>query len=456
MAKEKKLKAVRVKKGSWKDALEQRIYKSLSKVVFGPNGLEYKTLIENIEPSVEQILAEKNSYIERRQIIMTISDRIYRTFSMFDGRPSSTLSFTDHFGKKEVQRFTSELAKYFHSLPRDYILVAQLPQLAGLDCMNLDLTTRVSAIECTEKLPGRRLSDLVKPESAIEQIFRKRATETQTRPTEMAGPGFYLKTTFRGFGSTSFDNNAVREAIDRLKQTLFLLHIEGVIEIEPHPGSFSSIESKVFIMDFISKKSEVEEVHIPESLKVFLSRLKLDCKRKAKIDGDREEYEKSSGKQHTLLGAPSEPKPYLFLDSSKCRKIVDFDNDNKNAIAFKNALVWGFDSLMNEYDPVMSFVQLSIALEAILGGDSGRVDKTALLADRCAFMIGNNRHKRSEIRKAFSDFYKVRSELVHGEKTKLDSSVSGWKHWGEWVLQSVLRRELLFCNFDPPKTADKR
>ena len=438
-----------MKVDGWRKALGAKIFNGLSKVSFGPNGLELETLIQELQPSINQILSDKGSYIERWQIIMAIADRIYRDFSIFEGRPTSILSFGEHFSEKRVKSVSQNLAEFFSSLPRSYVLVAQIPHLSGLDCTNFVLTKRISAVDCIEREPSMRLSDLGRTDSVLLRALKRREVESGKKMSESAEAGFYLRTSISGFGSTSFDNAAVREGIDRFKQAIFLLYIEGIIEIGSQYDSSTVVLPKMYIQDLANEESKLEEVHIPESLKAFLCRLKIDLKRKSKIDTDRDRFKKSEGQPYTLLGTPLEPDPYLFL-SPKCCQIVDCDGENPNAVAFKNALIWGFDSLMNEHDSVMSFIQLSIALEAILGADAERSNKTRQLADRCAFIIGNNRHKRQELREAFIEFYKIRSELVHGSKTKLDSSVVKWKNWGEWALQSILKRELLFGNFEPP------
>jgi hypothetical protein len=84
---------------------------------------------------------------------------------------------------------------------------------------------------------------------------------------------------------------------------------------------------------------------------------------------------------------------------------------------------WLFDSHVSE-DPLLSFVQATVVLEILLGdkASSDEVGLTALLANRCAYMIGASTSERSNIIKNFKALYGTRSKIVHSGKHRLSSS----------------------------------
>jgi hypothetical protein len=115
-------------------------------------------------------------------------------------------------------------------------------------------------------------------------------------------------------------------------------------------------------------------------------------------------------------------------------------NDN-DAQFIKSALEWAFDSQIEENETI-SFIQVSIGLEAILGEETGREPLTETLADRCAYLLGNTIENRKKIRRKFRDFYKLRSKLVHGRSMRLKDNEREFLWWGRKVLDGVILKEI--------------
>ncbi|MBU3943257.1 MAG: hypothetical protein KJ900_07905 [Proteobacteria bacterium] len=56
-------------------------------------------------------------------------------------------------------------------------------------------------------------------------------------------------------------------------------------------------------------------------------------------------------------------------------------------------------------------------------------------------MISTSIKDRKTIRSAFSDLYKIRSKIVHGNSLALDRNNEGCLVWGQDVLNSVIQKE---------------
>lgn len=73
---------------------------------------------------------------------------------------------------------------------------------------------------------------------------------------------------------------------------------------------------------------------------------------------------------------------------------------------------WLFDSYANS-DDLMSFMQLAICVEVLIGTEDGGEGITTLLANRCAYLIAKSSKERDDLIVEFKNIYKVRSKIVH-------------------------------------------
>lgn len=87
---------------------------------------------------------------------------------------------------------------------------------------------------------------------------------------------------------------------------------------------------------------------------------------------------------------------------------------------FLHAAHWFFDSHSSQ-SKFMSFVQATVVMETLLGDKdmSEEVGLSALLRNRCAYLIGKNEEDREQIINDFKRIYKTRSKIVHTGKSSL-------------------------------------
>lgn len=104
---------------------------------------------------------------------------------------------------------------------------------------------------------------------------------------------------------------------------------------------------------------------------------------------------------------------------------------------------WLFDSYSGR-DDLLNYIQAMVVLEILLGdkATSDEVGLGELLRNRCAYLIGGSREQRSEVLKEFNDIYRVRSQIVHRGKHRLNAHeryLFGKLHW---MCRRVIQEEL--------------
>jgi hypothetical protein len=102
---------------------------------------------------------------------------------------------------------------------------------------------------------------------------------------------------------------------------------------------------------------------------------------------------------------------------------------------------WAIDASATE-NQTIRFLQICIALEAILGEEAPSEGLTKTLADRCAYLVSKDIRRRRAIREDFQKLYGARSKLVHGRRRSLHAAEAVLLEWGERLLQEVIDREI--------------
>lgn len=116
------------------------------------------------------------------------------------------------------------------------------------------------------------------------------------------------------------------------------------------------------------------------------------------------------------------------------------DND-KEILRIKSAIDWYIHSNITE-DETMAFIQACMGLESIFGDDDSEGGLTAILSDRCAYLIGKNIKDRREIKKTFREIYKIRSKIIHGVRSFLNENEKIMLFMARQYLRESILKEL--------------
>lgn len=107
-----------------------------------------------------------------------------------------------------------------------------------------------------------------------------------------------------------------------------------------------------------------------------------------------------------------------------------------------NACRWYFDSHCGTSDQAR-FVQVCTALEVLLGDESQQKETglATLMANRCAYLLGNSESARRNIIDGFKNGYHIRSRIVHAGKNRLSTREKGILQYMQDLCAAIIRVE---------------
>lgn len=307
----------------------------------------------------------------------------------------------------EIEGMVRNIFQLFKTLPREYEFYFPLPNIEALPA---GMTYRLSNNLAIRMMP------------IVSNSFLKVRTETTKHSP-------HLKVRVSGYARDSLDSIAGVSALSTLKQGIQMGLLLGLFEKvtvgffgQGLFGSYHHIPSeKIQIYDVHDKGFIDQDTLVPIDLTYVFHSLRAT----QKMQG----YFKSQ--QQNI--------PQLV----EYGRFMDLVNNNTNPL--KAALEWAFDSGM-AVNETISFLQVCIALECVLGRGAPHDNLTATLADRCAYLLGRNLSERNKIRKNFKKLYDIRSSLVHGRARKLTGIDKNFLEWGKVVLDSVIKKEYSLLN----------
>ncbi|RYZ77779.1 MAG: hypothetical protein EOP05_00510 [Proteobacteria bacterium] len=417
----------------WKVALESKLKLALSETTLSDNGerIDVSDLWGRLKPAIEQIVSRFGHILDSDEASIQIIDvalrEIYRTADTDPEKPQTS----QEIGAEIVERMSREASQYFAALPNKYDVFFELPGLKDADCTNFSLTSKVKAVECfglANKVGSKRNVSIYEVIGAL----NGKRTEDETFIIQS---GLYLKTFVEGHIGHRSDGITAFEAISRVKQTIFLLKLANRIEFANPIGG--AIPAKVYVRF----GKDIRELDVAEDFAELLGKVTLTKEVRKVVGEERSNWKGGAHGATTILTTPPVPQQYLRLPRASS-DLIDLPDNHSDSIALKNAMIWAMDAQQGRGDISLKLVQLSIAFEAVLGIDSTKQGKTEQLADRCAYVVANTRSERAEIRRQFVKFYNVRSEIVHGSKTRADSEVRVMYFWAKRVLQIVIAKEI--------------
>ena len=107
------------------------------------------------------------------------------------------------------------------------------------------------------------------------------------------------------------------------------------------------------------------------------------------------------------------------------------------------AAQWLFDS-HSASNELLSFVLATVVLEILLGdkNTSEVTGLSVLLANRCAYLIGQSRKERDEVIRDFQKIYDTRSRIVHRGQNRLSSDERRDLYTLRWMCYRVIQEEV--------------
>lgn len=331
-------------------------------------------------------------------------------------RPSGDLA--EIIGEKGKMALAERIVDFVESVPRSYTFYLRLFHHEIDKGLNCPLGKDLELVNVNEGHPLLKVEKTWTDSEFIAAVKRKKHPDSAgafVRGNQL------LKIQSKGYAETGLNRSAAVVAVSRLKQVIYLGTLLGIFEevskFSPWGGKLSA---ELYVCDDNSKKNRADKISLPSELAEYLAGIRIG---------------KGFAKD-ILYAKVAMPLWRLF----------DLDEDEEDRAPISTAAEWAFDSAASGNQTV-SFIQLCIALEAVLGDSKTKDGVTRALADRCAYLLGKTTRERNVIREKFEALYELRSYIVHGRKVRLAHDELDLLNWGRKVLDMILYRELLNVEF---------
>lgn len=319
-----------------------------------------------------------------------------------------------------IETLADNILSVYETYPRSYSIFFPLnfekSEKLGTHSLNSD----VDLIEIQKDSPLLKYSieQEVNTLSALTGL-----SELRPKPLFKIGQQI-LRINTSGYGERSVDDSAISSAISFIKGLIFISKSFDIVESQ---GSWlrwqdeSVLYGKCFVVDNDDPNSNIKAVDLPQELQEHFACYYIGRKRETDIRGETIDL-----------------RLRIFNIASQ---ILGSDTPKENNEALSTALVWALDSLSSKNQTV-SFIQLCVSLEALLGDEQGAESLSKTLADRCAYLLGKTPTERREIRESFSDLYRHRSKLVHGRRRQIDVESREALYWGNKIILRLIKKEV--------------
>jgi len=121
---------------------------------------------------------------------------------------------------------------------------------------------------------------------------------------------------------------------------------------------------------------------------------------------------------------------------------IAFGSDDHNRRLFTSCL-WLFRASTSSR-PMDQILYSTISLEVLLGDreTADRIGLTKLLANRCAYLLGESRSERDKMMEQFKEIYDIRSQIVHAGLHQTGREVDKASTRSRELAARVIRKEL--------------
>lgn len=411
------------------DFLKQKISEYLNKLILEKGFIKFESIsseVTTLQTELEKTLSKWLGFYETYLLLKNEVD----TFLELNEVKGYTGDFVSKFTPVQIEELAKNIVNTIKKLPTEYFFFFQLPNL------NLDFNLKWQIAEGISlvKVVYKDLMTIIEDQSI-------RGIKYAPEDEGVIPSGNYLRIKVNGYAVESDDSILYINALSRLKQFIFLSSINGSITLNNSYTDYKYRNNKKVIFTDKETSSKTGVIKLTEHFSNVLGSIEFSEKYIQKFQEYINYKEDTSEKKSifSMLGRPGVPE---LLGSSHL-EILNSNEDEKIFMPIKNSLEWGFDSITNRIDKKISLIQLSVALEAILGDEkNSQLGVTEKLADRCSYLIGRNIVDRKKIKEDFMKFYDLRSKLVHGQISTLSNDNKLMLYWGQDTLEKVLKREI--------------
>ena len=282
----------------------------------------------------------------------------------------------DLLGEEKSLALVANIRDYVVSIPRNFDIYLALPAISKKMPVAIKLSNSISLVSFhkAEDVPGGHHGGFMS--------FLNKFEINKT----------YIKQSMNGYVGRGLENICLRRAVNNLKIILqhgmFLELFKKTPEEKAGLGLLNAYALPQTRLNIISVDNDrdtpqVKTIELPNDISRFLSNVDINWENNlisAAVEGGRLADEA------------------IFSLTARSVQLIECQEEEAGRV--KSAIKWCFDSYITEND-TLSFLQVCIGLEALLGDDEYKGALTELLADRYAYLVSSDIKGRKTIKDNF-------------------------------------------------------
>ncbi len=383
----------------------------------------FSSYTENVSMLADEAVKHKKEWLTQSNVYSIFLSEVTSTLRVrFPDDNALEGKLEDILEGDAVTSLADKIVAIIASIPRSYIFNFPLPnvQIPIEGRLQLGEGVFLRSIGKGEVIPGGERKGLL-------GIFGAHLDRNKV----------YLCIEDSGFTSGDIDDIVFSHALSKFKILTYLLRIRGVFAERNAPpilyglGGESHYVPNLFSTVFDSERES--EVHASTLLPIGISR-QTD---KLYLNENNGDYQKANTEGYEAV------KKYVQSVSRHPMHLLK--HEGIDSVPVRSAIEWAYEASTTDNDTI-AFIQVCIGLEAILGEDIGDESITSTLADRCAYLLGDDMQGRRTIRESFKEVYRRRSKLAHGRAIRLQPDELRYFKWAKSVLDLLISKEMKHLN----------
>lgn len=320
------------------------------------------------------------SFLGEQHVTVFIRSEIESSLLAEQSKWRRPTSFSELFTPTQAQELSRHLIKLLGTLPWDYSFTIQMPGLGPNALSRVD--GRIDLSSCTQLITGAALRGHTEHRVAAADLMHD-------TPAELFDRRVYAQIKVAGYVSRDLQSDSFLRATEQLYSLVGLFLAFNVVDAK---NAWLYGTSGVTRISTVRSGGDQVLLHFTSDLDVhyqgFFNELGYSEEFLGKIDSD----------------------DRLSIILERIRSALS----NGAASRLQSAARWFLDSHTGNNAQV-KFVQVVIAFEILLGDEKMSKDTGigTLMANRCAYMIGNDARDRETIINDMQMGYRIRSRIVH-------------------------------------------
>jgi hypothetical protein len=381
--------------------IENKIKGSLINCHIKDNWPQYESFSKHIESLGKEVLKHRKEWLNINDIFSIFYDFVYKSIIEKVGADQQVdVNLWDFLGEEDGNKLTTSFKEFLISIPREYDVYIPLPINPQSIPGSIELSNSISLV-------------LFKEADKVSGGVQIGLQALRTPKTQLGLNTVYIRQRLSGYCGNRLENASIKQATRNFKIILQQAKFKNLFK--PNPEKITAINPFAELSHHQVPRTHIISVDIrSDPVELIKTELPLDfCKWLNSINLNSE--------ADPLNRAIRDGKIEQLIISWLKKPIELIECDAEEAIRVASAIQWCFNSYTLENE-TLAFLQVCIGFEALLGDDSKSGALTETLADRCSYLISNDIKGRKSIKSTFKELYGVRSKIVHGNATELDSN----------------------------------